>query len=296
MPYCTMLQWKGLQWEFKLHPICRILSIPPPGNDFLSSDNIRKLEETFCTSLVKADCAELLESLLGRIVAFLRSWESINLQIANEQTEVDAQKLQSDALRSDFATSQGNLQQLEAVCEDHQEEVKKIEQELGQLRAAVQVASSEADKRGSRADGQGANESKTFLAKLSDLEQAVQVVNTMKEEIRRKKLEVGTKEEELDVFDIKLSKTRKDFSNEIGRKQSELLDKLRLNMKQATDSMLELRASKQYKFLANMHATPGLSAAQEFLQEMLSESSRIAASGRQVIKTRLFLCVCVYAT
>ena len=40
MPYCSMVQWEGLQFEFKLNPCCRMLAIAPPGIDFLSNDNI----------------------------------------------------------------------------------------------------------------------------------------------------------------------------------------------------------------------------------------------------------------
>ena len=105
MPYCSMVQWEGLQFEFKLNPCCRMLAIAPPGIDFLSNDNMAKLEELWCIKHVKEVCATLFDCFVRPLSLFEQSWSGLQSEIQAHTKTIEMQQGQRKQLRRIWRTS-----------------------------------------------------------------------------------------------------------------------------------------------------------------------------------------------
>lgn len=274
MPYCTMLQWQGLQWEFTLNPACRTVAIPPPGIDFLSPDNISLLEELHCNSVVKKRCRTLIDNLDDPLRACVRSWETLEAQMVAHRKEVGDKRKKLMTTRQSVESKKGRIEQMESEQHDHYSEAQDLK------RAIVQMQNTNLAEGKPEASG-------AVKEKQEDLQRILKKLQDVTRQVDRETIAVGLKEEEIDLQEIKLENENALAVSSFEQEQMQVLGLLQGKMDAAGDALSKLKGSRCFKFLVNMHVTPGLAAAQSFLEQVQALISRVASSGQPVCPSSL---------
>lgn len=125
MPYCNLLQWYGFMFEFRLKEVNRILAIPPPVTELLSSDNVMHLEELFCTSETKTSIRQFLAMFDGVVSDFQHS-EKSELHAESTQSLEDARAQLKNAVAT-LKKKERGLEDLERRADDVKEKIAQAE-------------------------------------------------------------------------------------------------------------------------------------------------------------------------
>jgi MoxR-like ATPase len=250
MPYCSMVQWEGLQFEFKLNPCCRMLAIAPPGIDFLSNGNMAKLEELWCIKQVKEKCAALFDCFARPLDLFERSWSEL-------QSEIQAHTQTSEMQK-------GQRKQREKNLKDKRSRIEQLASELQDKKREVVADETERRKRD------------------EELQKEAEKIDDEKGQVQDLMEEADTLAMQHDTED---SEMRKTFES----KQNEMMKRLLCSVDDAISMMSDLKKHDCFNFLAKRHVTPGVSAASDFLEHVLSQIAGIVSARQQVSPASLEL-------
>ena len=252
MPYCSMVQWEGLQFEFKLNPSCRMLAIAPPGIDFLSNDNMAKLEELWCIAYVKKECPKLFDCLDVPLTLFEQSWSLLQSEIQANTRIIEMQ--------------QGQQKEQEKFLENKKAYIEQLVYELQDKKREVFVDETENQRKKRDED-----------------------VQKEEENIDDEKVQVAQLVDEAEAFamqhDTKGLEIRKVFDSQ----QDTIMMNLLCTVDDAISKMSNLKKHDCFSFLAKRHVTPGVSAASEFLKHVLAHIAGIVSARQQVSPASLDL-------
>ncbi len=275
MPYCTMLQWKGLQWEFKLHPTCRILAVSPPGIDFLSAENIKHIEEVFCNMVIKDLCRSLLRTIALSLNNFVQVWSSQQVEVDDMRKRQQKEQKKEREDKRQIQDAKERCVQRDLELKDMRDEERKLTRKLQQLQEDGYDAKPDESK--------ATNPRKDTLKEKfeADLKKVSEQCEKLDEEFMLMKSKIVQDEQEWEAKSAEMRRRHEDELNTAQEKQRQALEVLHAAYKQAYEKMEELRRHKCFKSLANMQASPGVSEARAFYKQVQAHCARIVASGRQ---------------
>jgi hypothetical protein len=254
----------------------------PPGLDFLSINNVMKVEALFCTSIVKEESHRLCEKLVDYLESFLRSWESVQTNIDNSTKNFEQQKKKAETPRQLLLQRKNRVEQKDAEFQDKQNEVKKDQRQNARLLETICFETEQSKPelaQGMETEEQNELEWKEKQAELVLTKQRMQ---EMFEEINREKIEIEQDDETLDCEEMALNEARLQEVKKLSARKKDVLDKLCVEAAECSELMVLLRKTHNCKFLTNLHTTPGVAAAQEFLRDIQSQFVRIDNTGKKV--------------
>jgi hypothetical protein len=142
MPYSVVLQWQGFDWEFILNPVYRMLSITPPSLDFLTRQNILRMEEDHCIETLQSEINDIIDDSNGLKSIFNNfSQKSRTLEKKLEEGQrmlMERHRILKQGER-DYNRTKSEMERLETKEESLQQDIASLEEVLAQPQAASQA-------------------------------------------------------------------------------------------------------------------------------------------------------------
>ena len=142
MPYSIVLQWQGFDWELILNPVYRMLYITPPSLDFLTPQNILRMEEDHCIETLQSEINDVIDDSNG-LKSIFNNFSQKSKTLEKKLEEDCRMLMERDRLlkqrEREYNRTRAEMERLEAKEESLQEDIASLEDVLAQPQAASQA-------------------------------------------------------------------------------------------------------------------------------------------------------------
>jgi hypothetical protein len=142
MPYSIVLQWQGFDWELILNPVYRMLSIIPPSLDFLTRQNILRMEEDHCIETMQSESNDVIDDsngLKSTFNNFSQKGKILEKKLQERRKMLKNRDRSLKQIEYDINSMSAEIERLEANEEALKEEIASLEELLAQSKAASQA-------------------------------------------------------------------------------------------------------------------------------------------------------------